>query len=119
MTVVKTDDEFASVRPKALQGVRSARRKIPEIAGLHVANIGPSFRVEDSHATITVGHDRPLGGLVPVQLANSASGQPHIDARDLFRDGKIVNRYLTCPASVLDALCCVVERSPCRGHAAD
>ena len=55
MTVVKTDDEFASVRPKALQRVRSAGRKIPEIAGLHIADIGPSLRIEDSHPAIAVG----------------------------------------------------------------
>src|ERR1700733_3228017 len=80
MTVVKTDDEFAAVWPKALQGMRSAGRKIPEIAGFHVANKGSPLSIEDSHTAVAVRHDRPLGGLMPVQLADSAGSQSHIDA---------------------------------------
>src|SRR6201994_2271112 len=45
VTVVKTDDELAAIRSKALQGMRSTGREIPEIAGFHIGNIGPSLRV--------------------------------------------------------------------------
>ena len=99
--------------------MRSAGWKIPEVAFAHVGNIGPAFRIEDRHAAFAVRHDRPLGGLMPVQFPDAARGQPHVDARYLLGNRKVFHRDLTCPAAVLNALRRVVERRPVHGHAAD
>src|SRR5215470_18184121 len=104
MAVVEANDEFAAVGPKPLQRMRCSSGKIPEIAGLQVADIRPSFRVENGDAAIAIGHDRPFGGLMPMQLPNSAGRQPHVDAGYLLGNRKIINSDLTRPASILNAL---------------
>jgi hypothetical protein len=109
MAVVEADHEFATVRPETLQGVRSARGKIPEIAFFHVSNIRPAFRIKDGNSASAVGHDGPFGGLMPMQLPNASGGKAHVDAGDFFRDRKVIDGHLTRPATVLDALGGIVE----------
>ena len=91
VAVVEADHEFAAVRAKSLQGMRRTRRKVPEVAGLDVGDVGAALRVEDGDAASAVSHDRPFSRLVPMQLADAAGGKPHVDAGDLFRDGEIVD----------------------------
>ena len=56
--------------------------KIPEVALVDVRDVGPAHGVENGHAATAVRHDRPLGGLMPVQFPDAAGGQPHVDAGD-------------------------------------
>ena len=104
MTVIEADHELTTVRTKPLQRMRRAGRKVPDIALLHVGNIGPALRIENGDATIAVGHDRPLGCLMPVQLTDSTGGQPHVDPGYLRRNCKVIHRDLARPAAVLNAL---------------
>jgi hypothetical protein len=82
IAVVKADHKFAAVRAEALQRMRLACRKIPEVALIDVRDVGPAHGVENRHAATAVRHDRPLGGLVPVQFPDAAGRQPHVDASD-------------------------------------
>ena len=86
----KADHELAAVRAKSLQGMRHACRKIPEVALFDVGDVGPACGIEHRDATAAVGHDRPFRRLVPMQLADTAGGQPHVDARDVLEMAKSV-----------------------------
>ena len=99
--------------------MRLARRKIPEVALVDVRHVWPAYGVENGHAAAAVGHDRPLGGLVPVQFPDAAGRQPHVDARDRVRNREIFLRHLARPAAVLNALWRIVEGGPVHRHAAD
>jgi hypothetical protein len=56
------------------------------------------------------GHHGPLCTNVPMQFANAAFNQSHLDARHFLRHGKIADRHLARPNSSLDALMRVGER---------
>ncbi len=66
-------------------------------------DIGAALYIEHGDAAGAVGHDRPFGSLVPMQLADAAGGKPHVDAGDFLRDGEIGGGDLPGPAAVLDA----------------
>jgi hypothetical protein len=83
--------------------VRQAGRKIPEVTGLDVLDIRAALRIEHRDAAVAVGHDRPLGLLVPVQFADAAGAEAHVHAGDLGRNGEIGLRHLPAPATVLGA----------------
>src|ERR1700742_3890272 len=99
--------------------MRRARGEVPEVALLDVGDVGPALRVENGDAAVAVGHDGPFGRLMPMQLADAAGGKPHVDAGDFLGDCEIVDRDLSGPAAVLDALGSVVEGSPIHRQAAD
>ena len=99
--------------------MRLAGREIPEVAFIDIADIWPAQCIENCHATSAVSHDRPLGSLMPVQFPNAPGGQSHVDPGDRVRNREVFLCYLTCPATVLDALRRVVEGGPVHGHAAD
>ena len=117
--VVEGQHELGPVGPEALQRVRQAGREVPEIASTDVGDRGAAQRVQDRDPAMAVGHDRPLGLLVPVQLADAAGGEPHVDAGDLGRDREVGLGHLPAPAAVLDAPRGEVERGPEQGRAAD
>ncbi len=94
-------------------------RKIPEIAGLDVLDIGTAFGIEHGDTAASIGHDRPFCGAVPVHLANAARSQSHVDPGHGIRNREIGFCHLTCPASVLDTLGGIVERTPEELHVAD
>jgi hypothetical protein len=56
---------------------------------------------------------------MPVQLADAARTQPHVDAGNGGRNRKVGLGYLTRPAAALDALVRNVEGRPELGHVAD
>src|ERR1700733_7698380 len=109
MAIIEANDEFTTVGADPLQRMWSAGGKIPEIALVDVRNIWLAGGIENGHAATAVRHDRPLGSLMPVQLPDSACGQPHIDAGYLLRNREVFHRYLAGPAAVLDALWRIVE----------
>ena len=80
MAIVEADDEFASVRAKALEGMRIAGGEIPKVPFFHVRDIGSALWIQHGDPAIAVSHERPLGRLMPMQFAYAASRKPHIDA---------------------------------------
>src|SRR5207253_1124255 len=82
IAIVEADHKFATVGPEALQRMRLASRKIPEVTLVNVGNKRPADGIENRDATTAVGHDRPLRGLVPMQFSDPASRQAHVDAGD-------------------------------------
>ena len=117
--VVERQHELGPVGAQALQRVRQAGREVPQIAGLDVGHGRAAERVQHRDAAVAVGHDRPLGLLVPVQLADAAGRQAHVDAGDLGRDREVGLRHLPAPAAVLDPSRGQVERGPELRRAAD
>jgi hypothetical protein len=102
VAVVEADHEFAAVGTEPLQRMRLACRKIPEAALV-------AIDVEDRRTATAVGHDRPLGRLVAVQLSDATGRQSLVDARNRIRNREIGLRHLACPAVILDALWRIVE----------
>ena len=117
--VIEADDEFATVRPEALQRMRVAGRKIPDVAFLDVGNIGAADRIDHGHPAVTVSHVRPLSRLMPMQLTDAAGRQSHIDAGDGCGNCEVRLGHLPRPAAVLDAALHGVERRTYLRHAAN
>src|ERR1700716_3566954 len=98
--------------------MRVAGRKIPDIALLDVGNIGAACCIDHGNPAVTVSHVRPLGRLMPMQLADAAGRQSHIDAGDGGENCEFPLGPLPRPAAVLDAALHGVERRPYLRHAA-
>ena len=119
LAAVEGEDELAAVGAEALQRVRPAGREIPEITLFDVIDAGTALCVDGGDAAFPARHDRPLGGLVPVQLADAAGRQVHVDAGDLLGNREVLGRQLARPSSILDPFGRDVERGPEEGLGAD
>ena len=80
-TLIEDQEELASIRPQALDRMRIAGREIPRIALAHVVYKDRPIWIEQGNAGISVEHDGPLIGCMPVQFAKAACRQAHVDAR--------------------------------------
>jgi hypothetical protein len=110
--IVEADDELATVWSEALQRMRIARRKIPNVTFLDVRDVWQALWVEHRDSAIAVGHKRPFGRLVPMQFADATGGQSHIHAGDGRRNREVRLRHLPRPTAVLDAAWRGIERGP-------
>jgi hypothetical protein len=117
--VIEADNKFATVRSEALQRMRITGRKIPDIALLDVGNIGAAQRIDHGHPAVAVSHVRPLGRLMPMQLADAAGRQSHIDAGDGCGNCEVRLGHLPRPAAVLNAALHGIEGRPDLRHAAN
>ena len=117
--VVKGEHKLGAVGPEALQGMRQARRKIPEITFGDVGHIRTASGVERRDAAMAVGHDRPFRLLVPVEFPDAACRKAHVHPRDLGRDGEVGLSDLPAPAPILDSPGRQVERGPKLRKASD
>ena len=117
--VIEADNKFATVRSQTLQGMRVTGRKIPDIALLDVGNIGAACRIDHGNSAVAVSHVGPLGRLVPMQFADAAGRQSHIDAGDGCGNCEVRLGHLPRPAAVLDAALHGVEGRPDLRHAAN
>jgi len=81
VAVIEDEKKFASVRPQALNGMRNARRKKPQIVFLDVGDKTFAFQIDAGDAGISVQHEGPLGSGVPMQFAASAGGEAHVPRR--------------------------------------
>jgi hypothetical protein len=103
VTVVKDEQEFGAVLAQALQRVGDAAGEVPQVALLEVAKVGASLVVEGGDADLAVEDVGPLGLLVPVQLANDARVEAHVDRGQLAASAELTDRRLAGPAALLDA----------------
>ncbi len=97
VAIVEDEQEFASVLTEALDRMRNAAGKIPEVADAHVVDKVAALRVDRGDARRSVEHVGPFGLLVPVKLADSAGVEPHVHARDRFRNAKLPRGHLARP----------------------
>jgi hypothetical protein len=81
VTVVENEHELASIGIETLNGMRDPRRKKPKIIFTHVGDETFTIQVDRGDPRISVQHDGPFAGRVPMQLAESTGSQSHVDAR--------------------------------------
>src|SRR5207302_5555977 len=101
VAVVENEQEFATVGLEPLDRVGNARREIPQIALADVILEGVCILVNGGNPSPALEHVGPLSRLVPVQLPNSAGGEPHIDAGNFSRAGQFARRRLPPPSAFL------------------
>src|SRR6266852_7683245 len=104
--LIEDQEELASVWHKALDGMRIARWEIPQIALAHVVDKDCSIRIQYRDAGISIEHDGPLIGCMPMQFAKAASRQAHVDARYVCGGRQFALRHLMGPAAFLNSLVC-------------
>lgn len=79
LSVRKCQQEFAAFVWQALDRMRDTGGKVPEVTGRHVGNEIVAIMVDCCDAGLACQHERPFGLLVPVQLADAAWRQAHVD----------------------------------------
>src|SRR3954465_8095793 len=79
--------------------MRNAGGEIPEVAGLHVVGEIVSVVVDGGDARFAGQNERPFGFLVPVQFADAAGIEPHVDAGDGSGDRQLQLGYFARPAA--------------------
>src|SRR5262245_54445726 len=110
VAIVKRQKEFAAVRIETLDRVRNPRREKPKVTHAHVIDEVAPLRVDGGYAGVAIKHVRPLGGLMPMQLAHAPAIEAHVHAGDILRHAEFARRYLTRPAARLEAHMGVRER---------
>jgi len=101
VAVVKDEQELGAVLAQALQGVGDAAGEVPQVALLEVVDEVAALVVEGRDADLAVEDVGPLGLLVPVQLADDAAVEAHVDAGQLDAGGQLAHRRLAGPAAFL------------------
>ena len=81
VAVVENQQKFGAVGIQTLNRMRNSGWEVPEIALGHVGNEALAVQINRGDAGISVKHQSPLSSGMPVQLANAAGRQPHVDAR--------------------------------------
>src|SRR3984957_14604722 len=80
--------------------MRHAAGEIPEVTDAHVVDEIIAILVNRCDAGGAVKHVGPFGLLVPMQFADTASVQPHLDARQSRGDAELALSDLPRPAAV-------------------
>src|SRR5580704_16706317 len=84
----------------------------PEVFLEDILDARLAFPAERGDPALALGHDRPLAGLVPVQLTDAARLEVHVHPGDLFGNREVLLRDLARPAPGLLAAGRDVERGP-------
>jgi hypothetical protein len=94
--VVEDEEELAPLL-QALDGVRDAGRKVPQVALADVLDEVAPLGIDRSDARASGEHVGPLGLLVPVHLADASRLQAHVDPGQLRRDRQLARGHLASP----------------------
>ena len=97
--VVEDEQELAAVALQALDRVRDAGREVPQVPFADVVLEGAAFLVDGGDPRPALEHEGPLGRLVPVQLADPAGLEPHVDQGEVRGGGYLADRRLPRPAA--------------------
>lgn len=108
VAVVKDEQELGAILAQTLQTMRHTAGEVPQVALLQVINEVAALIVQRRNAHLAVENIGPLGLLVPVQLADDALAQTHVDAGEFARGGQLADGGLAGPASflVIGRMCC-------------
>src|SRR5258705_4484540 len=118
VAVIKDQEKLGTVRIKALDRMRNARREKPPITHTDIINKSSSLRVDRGDARLSVEHVSPLRGLVPMQFTYSTGVQTHVHAGDILRDAELTGGHLTGPAARLQSHMRVGKREAKIGQSA-
>ena len=119
IAVVEDEHEGANAGTDPLNRVAMTAREIPDVAGAEIDDLGLSLRIDGGDAAVSVDHIGPFGGVgVPMQLAQTAGIERHIDPGKLVGDRELGDRDLLGGAAVADLGLGVVEGSAERGKLA-
>src|SRR6202048_238465 len=80
--------------------MRHAAREIPQVADAHVVDEIIAILVNRGDAGADVKHVGPFGLLLPMQFADTAGVQPHLDACQSRGDAELALSDLPRPAAV-------------------
>ena len=81
---IKNKQEFATViRPQTLNGMRKPGWEVPEITFAHIVDEHRSIGIQNGDASIAIEHNGPFICGVPMQFAEAAAGDPHVDAGEI------------------------------------
>ena len=83
--------------------MRNSGGEVPEVAFRYASDKALAIQVNCGDAGVSVQHERSLRLGVPVQLAYASCGQSHVHAGDCFGNGKLANRDLARPSTLLHA----------------
>ena len=83
-TLIEHQNKFTTIRSQPLDRVRKSCWKVPEITFSNIADEHGSIGVKAGHAGISVQHNGPLVGRVPMQLPKTPRRKPHSDAREVL-----------------------------------
>ena len=73
----------------SLDRVAVAAREVPDVAGSKIDDLALAGRIDGGDPAIALEHIGPFGGVgVPMQFAESARLERHVNAGELLRDGK-------------------------------
>lgn len=100
-TIIKDKQELCAIGAQALQAVGHAAGKVPQVTLLEVLDEVAALVVEGSDTNRAIEDVGPLGLLVPVQLANDALAQAHVDGGQLAGGGQLADGGLAGPSSFL------------------
>lgn len=78
-----------------------AAGEVPQVALLEVLDEVAALVIESSDTYGAVEDVSPLGLLMPVQLADDALAQAHVDGGELARGGQLADGGLAGPSSFL------------------
>src|SRR6266567_929125 len=88
--VIESEEKVAFSGTEALQGVSVTAREVPGIARSEFRNLGLPIGRNHGTAATAFEHVGPLGSQrVPMKLTDCAGLQPHRDACDTLRNGKL------------------------------
>ena len=83
---MSNQQERAGAGAEAVDRVAVAAREIPDVAGPEIDDLALAGRIDGGDAAIAAEHIGPFCGIgMPVQLAQSARLERHVDAGELFR----------------------------------
>ncbi|MNM98328.1 hypothetical protein D3C81_1108570 [compost metagenome] len=111
MAVIKDEQKLAAIL-QTLYGMGNTRWKIPQITGTNVGNKVMSVLIDCCYSGMTEQHIRPLCLLMPMQLANTAGCQAHINARKRGCDRQLAHRDFPGPSSLIQLHMGIGEGEP-------
>src|SRR5205807_9761971 len=96
---VENEKKFAAVRVEPLNGMRDARREIPQIADPNVVDEISPLGIDGGDARSAVKHVGPFSLLVPVELADAAGVEAHLHTGGTRGNAEFASRHLPGPST--------------------
>ncbi len=109
VAVVVDEQHLAAVVGEALDRMRDTGREVPDVTLAHVVLEGAPLRVDSGDPRPAGDHVGPLRLPVPVELADRAGLEPHVDGGELGGDGQLAGCRLPGPAAFAQASVTVGE----------
>jgi len=101
IAVVEDEQKQTILAADALDGMAMAARKVPDVAGIEVGDLGMTLRIGDRDAALALDDISPFRRVgVPVQLAQRTGLERHQHPCELLRNRKLRNGCLLRPAAL-------------------